>query len=522
MKDFNSFMDEHPYDTTPTQDTQDTSLFNINEYMIGIDVSPSGTSVVGTIQRLSDEIVDDLITEYAIGFDFYSEGFIGDIGEKFKKFIKWVIDTIKGWATKIKERHASKIYKKIIDALDDPNQRECLSKQYTKDWNHDLLIKHQTMVSKTAHKLMKIISSEGVVDSNLKKIAPEIRKDLEVLKQLEAELKASENKEYGDKITMLQAYERLNEYYVCEKEVVADIMALIAGSKALNEIVEMYDKLPPEKRNHLIEEYTKLTTEALQVLNVSISYMMPSNLIKKHRAAYTAATADAKKQLRADFDDSVHKESFSLKSADDFIFESANETGDSIIYAGEIEETSEDTVTESFAKLGKSLTELYNRAWFFTALTLPTIVDVSTVIAAATLTVNSIVTSTTFNKKYKTFPEDVKKVNDMIIAAKNGKGSEDPKEFIKAVYKLGNTCKTLNAKKAFSNKAVRAFTSQEHTELDNLRKICEDIVVNFSKKPEKNAERRMAARLEDFLECSTKLLNMMKRGSETNVNEFMV
>lgn len=507
MKDFNSFMDEHPYDTTPTQDTQDTSLFNINEYMIGIDVSPSGSSAVGVIQRSSDEIVDDLITEYAIGFDFYSEGFIGDIGEKFKKFIKWVIDTIKGWATKIKERHASKIYKKIIDALDDPDQRERLSNSYTKDWNHDLIIKHQTMVSKTSHKLMKLISPEGVVDSNLRKIAPEIRKDLEVLKKLEAELKSSADKEYTNKITMLQAYERLNEYYVCEKEAIADIMTLIASSKALNEIVDMYDKLPPEKRNQLIEEYTKLTTEALQVLNISFSYTAPLNLTKKLGATYTAAKADAKKQLRAEFEDSVHKESFSLKPVNDFIFESTNETGDAIIYAGEMEETSDDTVTES---------------WLLTALVLPSIVNASVVIAGATLTVNSIVTSVTFNKKYKTFPEDVKRVNDMIIDAKNGKDLDNPKAFIKAVNKLGNTCEILNAKWAFSNKAVKTFTTQEHTELDNLRKICEDIRANFSKKPEKNAERRMAARLEDFLECSTKLLNMMKRGSETNVNEFMV
>lgn len=135
--------------------------------------------------------------------------------------------------------------------------------------------------------------------------------------------------------------------------------------------------------------------------------------------------------------------------------------------------------------------------------------------------VDSIIASATYKKKYGRFAEDMKAVMDILKESKDG--TIKTGLLYKALHTLKDDCDTISGKGIISRKALVNLTATERSEIKQLSTIIKDLERMLTSKPDKAAERRIPARIEDFVkkcETVTKLLNRGKNPGDV-VKEYM-
>lgn len=135
--------------------------------------------------------------------------------------------------------------------------------------------------------------------------------------------------------------------------------------------------------------------------------------------------------------------------------------------------------------------------------------------------VDSIIASVTYKKKYGRFAEDMKAVMDILKESKDG--TIKTGLLNKALHTLRDDCNTISGKGIISHKAMVNLTATERSEIKQLSTIIKDLERMLTSKPNKAAERRISARIEDFVkkcETVTKLLNRGKNPGDV-VKEYM-
>lgn len=135
--------------------------------------------------------------------------------------------------------------------------------------------------------------------------------------------------------------------------------------------------------------------------------------------------------------------------------------------------------------------------------------------------VDSIIASVTYKKKYGRFAEDMKAVMDILKESKDG--TIKTGLLYKALHTLKDDCDTISGKGIISRKALVNLTATERSEIRQLSTIIKDLERMLTSKPNKAAERRIPARIEDFVkkcETVTKLLNRGKNPGDV-VKEYM-
>ena len=135
--------------------------------------------------------------------------------------------------------------------------------------------------------------------------------------------------------------------------------------------------------------------------------------------------------------------------------------------------------------------------------------------------VDSIIASVTYKKKYGKFAEDMKAVMDILKESKDG--TIKTGLLNKALHTLKDDCDTISGKGIISRKAMVNLTATERSEIKQLSTIIKDLERMLTSKPNKAAERRIPARIEDFVkkcETVTKLLNRGKNPGDV-VKEYM-
>lgn len=135
--------------------------------------------------------------------------------------------------------------------------------------------------------------------------------------------------------------------------------------------------------------------------------------------------------------------------------------------------------------------------------------------------VDSIIASATYKKKYGRFAADMKAVMDILKESKDG--TIKTGRLNKALYTLRDDCDTIAGKGIISRKAMVNLTATERSEIKQLSTIIKDLERMLTSKPNKAAERRIPARIEDFVkkcETVTKLLNRGKNPGDV-VKEYM-
>lgn len=135
--------------------------------------------------------------------------------------------------------------------------------------------------------------------------------------------------------------------------------------------------------------------------------------------------------------------------------------------------------------------------------------------------VDSIIASATYKKKYGRFAADMKAVMDILKESKDG--TIKTGLLNKALHTLRDDCDTISGKGIISHKAMVNLTATERSEIKQLSTIIKDLERMLTSKPNKAAERRIPARIEDFVkkcETVTKLLNRGKNPGDV-VKEYM-
>lgn len=135
--------------------------------------------------------------------------------------------------------------------------------------------------------------------------------------------------------------------------------------------------------------------------------------------------------------------------------------------------------------------------------------------------VDSIIASVTYKKKYGRFAADMKAVMDILKESKDG--TIKTGLLYKALHTLKDDCDTISGKGIISRKAMVNLTATERSEIRQLSTIIKDLERMLTSKPNKAAERRIPARIEDFVkkcETVTKLLNRGKNPGDV-VKEYM-
>ncbi len=135
--------------------------------------------------------------------------------------------------------------------------------------------------------------------------------------------------------------------------------------------------------------------------------------------------------------------------------------------------------------------------------------------------VDSIIASVTYKKKYGRFAADMKAVMDVLKESKDG--TIKTGLLNKALHTLRDDCNTISGKGIISHKAMVNLTATERSEIKQLSTIIKDLERMLTSKPDKAAERRIPARIEDFVkkcETVTKLLNRGKNPGDV-VKEYM-
>jgi hypothetical protein len=135
--------------------------------------------------------------------------------------------------------------------------------------------------------------------------------------------------------------------------------------------------------------------------------------------------------------------------------------------------------------------------------------------------VDSIIASVTYKKKYGRFAADMKAVMDILKESKDG--TIKTGLLNKALHTLKDDCDTISGKGIISRKAMVNLTATERSEIKQLSTIIKDLERMLTSKPNKAAERRIPARIEDFVkkcETVTKLLNRGKNPGDV-VKEYM-
>lgn len=135
--------------------------------------------------------------------------------------------------------------------------------------------------------------------------------------------------------------------------------------------------------------------------------------------------------------------------------------------------------------------------------------------------VDSIIASATYKKKYGRFAADMKAVMDILKESKDG--TIKTGLLNKALHTLKDDCDTIAGKGIISHKAMVNLTATERSEIRQLSTIIKDLERMLTSKPNKAAERRIPARIEDFVkkcETVTKLLNRGKNPGDV-VKEYM-
>jgi hypothetical protein len=135
--------------------------------------------------------------------------------------------------------------------------------------------------------------------------------------------------------------------------------------------------------------------------------------------------------------------------------------------------------------------------------------------------VDSIIASATYKKKYGRFAADMKAVMDILKESKAG--TIKTGLLNKALHTLKDDCDTISGKGIISRKAMVNLTATERSEIKQLSTIIKDLERMLTSKPNKAAERRIPARIEDFVkkcETVTKLLNRGKNPGDV-VKEYM-
>lgn len=135
--------------------------------------------------------------------------------------------------------------------------------------------------------------------------------------------------------------------------------------------------------------------------------------------------------------------------------------------------------------------------------------------------VDSIIASVTYKKKYGRFAADMKAVMDILKESKDG--TIKTGLLYKALHTLKDDCDTISGKGIISHKTMVNLTATERSEIKQLSTIIKDLERMLTSKPNKAAERRIPARIEDFVkkcETVTKLLNRGKNPGDV-VKEYM-
>lgn len=149
------------------------------------------------------------------------------------------------------------------------------------------------------------------------------------------------------------------------------------------------------------------------------------------------------------------------------------------------------------------------------------IAGVTTNVMGIVKAVDSIIASATYKKKYGRFAEDMKAVMDILKESKDG--TIKTGLLNKALHTLKDDCDTISGKGIISRKAMVNLTATERSEIKQLSAIIKDLERMLTSKPNKAAERRIPARIEDFVkkcETVTKLLNRGKNPGDV-VKEYM-
>ena len=149
------------------------------------------------------------------------------------------------------------------------------------------------------------------------------------------------------------------------------------------------------------------------------------------------------------------------------------------------------------------------------------IAGVTTNVMGIVKAVDSIIASATYKKKYGRFAEDMKAVMDILKESKDG--TIKTGLLYKALHTLKDDCDTISGKGIISRKAMVNLTATERSEIKQLSTIIKDLERMLTSKPNKAAERRIPARIEDFVkkcETVTKLLNRGKNPGDV-VKEYM-
>ena len=149
------------------------------------------------------------------------------------------------------------------------------------------------------------------------------------------------------------------------------------------------------------------------------------------------------------------------------------------------------------------------------------IAGITTNVMGIVKAVESIIASATYKKKYGRFAEDMKAVMDILKESKDG--TIKTGLLNKALHTLRDDCDTISGKGIISHKAMVNLTATERSEIKQLSTIIKDLERMLTSKPNKAAERRIPARIEDFVkkcETVTKLLNRGKNPGDV-VKEYM-
>lgn len=149
------------------------------------------------------------------------------------------------------------------------------------------------------------------------------------------------------------------------------------------------------------------------------------------------------------------------------------------------------------------------------------IAGITTNVMGIVKAVESIIASATYKKKYGRFAEDMKAVMDILKDSKDG--TIKTGLLYKALHTLKDDCDTISGKGIISRKAMVNLTPTERSEIKQLSTIIKDLERMLTSKPNKAAERRIPARIEDFVkkcETVTKLLNRGKNPGDV-VKEYM-
>ena len=135
--------------------------------------------------------------------------------------------------------------------------------------------------------------------------------------------------------------------------------------------------------------------------------------------------------------------------------------------------------------------------------------------------INTICTSLIYEKRLGRFPSEMKRVMDIIKKSKDG--TVNTEDLYSALGDLKHATKTIVGQNAISLKAKKNFTQTEREEMKKMIKIISDLENMLTSKKYQAAERRVAARIEDFVTQAEKVMKLINRGRNEGdvVKEYM-